>query len=66
MTRRTMPSLLYSGPTSARWLRAAVGTASHDLSHVCRRQWQRAPVNPPAHLSARRTGALRPTDPAGL
>jgi hypothetical protein len=45
MTRRTTPSLLYSGPMSARWLRAAVGTASHDLSDVCRRQWQRAPVS---------------------
>lgn len=57
MTKRTMPALLYSEPTSARWLRAAIGSASHDLSGVCRRQWQRAPNHPLAQANTRRAGS---------
>jgi hypothetical protein len=44
MTRRTKLSLLYSGATSTRWVRAAIDTAVGDLSGLCRWQWQNASI----------------------
>ena len=44
MTRRPRPSLLYAGPTSNRWLRAAVSTPDADLLQHCVWQWKSAPT----------------------
>jgi len=54
MTRRPRPSLLYAGPSSNRWLRAAVATPDGDLLQHCVWQWKSA-------LTARAAGrpALR-------
>jgi hypothetical protein len=42
MTRRTRPSLLYAGPSSNRWLRAAVATPDGGLRQHCVWQWKSA------------------------
>jgi RNase P/RNase MRP subunit p30 len=40
MTRRPRPSLLYAGPRSNRWFRAAVSNPDGDLLQHCVWQWK--------------------------
>ena len=42
MTRRPRPALLYAGPSSNRWLRAAVATPDGGLLQHCVWQWKSA------------------------
>jgi hypothetical protein len=40
MTRRPRPSLLYAGPSSDRWFRAAVSNPDGELLQHCVWQWK--------------------------
>jgi hypothetical protein len=44
MTRHKDPSLLYSGTTPRRWLRAVVSCGDGDLYRPCFSQWRNAPL----------------------
>jgi len=44
MTRHKSPSLLYSGGTSSRWLRAVLACVDGDPFGLCYSQWRNAPL----------------------